>query len=202
ELASKESGGGRQAAPLEGHHRSGRAQRSAITMGASDGFVIGLTKLVDHGPPTQRWNLVIISEGYQANEMAQFHQDANVFVDALFHTSPFDERWCAINIYRLDVASTDSGADDPSGGPCTGTGVMKNTYFDATFCSSGVPRLLTIDTDLATSTASSYVPQYHVVVAIVNSNIYGGGGAFPGGPPVAAYSAHGVSSFSGLGKEL
>src|SRR5262249_3062999 len=107
-----------------------------------------------------------------------------------------------INIYRLDVASTDSGADDPSGGPCTGTGVMKNTYFDATFCSSGVPRLLTIDTDLATSTASSYVPQYHVVVAIVNSNIYGRGGAFPGGPPVAAYSAHGVSSFSGLGKEL
>jgi hypothetical protein len=170
-------------------------------MGASDGFIVGLTKLVDHGPPTSRWNLVIIAEGYQVSEMSRFHQDANVFVDALFHTPPFDERWCAINIYRLDVASNDSGADDPAGGPCTGTGVTKNTYFDATFCTSGIPRLLTINTSLATSTVSTYVPKYHVIVAIVNSTIYGGGGASPGGPPVAAYSL-GVSPISGLGKEI
>ncbi|OUL72727.1 hypothetical protein CA603_45185 [Paraburkholderia hospita] len=170
-------------------------------MGASDGFIVGLTKLVDHGPPTSRWNLVIIAEGYQIGEMPKFHQDANVFVDALFHTPPFDERWCAINIYRLDVASNDSGADDPAGGGCTGTGAVKNTYFDATFCSSGIPRLLTINTSLATTTVSTYVPKYHVIVAIVNSTIYGGGGASPGGPPVATYSL-GVSSISGLGKEI
>jgi len=170
-------------------------------MGASDGFVVGLTKLVDHGPPTSRWNLVIIAEGYQVGEMSKFHQDANVFVDALFHTPPFDERWCGINIYRLDVASNDSGADDPAGGTCTGTGAVKNTYFDAAFCSSGIPRLLTINDALATSTVSTYVPQYHVIVAIVNSTIYGGGGAYPGGPPVAVYSL-GISSISGLGKEI
>src|SRR5262245_51738302 len=109
-------------------------------MGANDGFVVGLNKLVDHGAPTSRWNLVIISEGYQIGEMSKFHQDANIFVDALFNTVPFKERWCAINVYRLSVASTDSGADDPAGGNCTGTGAMKATFFDATFCTQNVPR--------------------------------------------------------------
>jgi hypothetical protein len=32
-------------------------------VGTGDGNVVGMTKIVDHGDPSQRWNLVILSEG-------------------------------------------------------------------------------------------------------------------------------------------
>ncbi len=147
-------------------------------MGASDGFVIGSTKAVDHGPDNARWNLVIVGDGYQASEMASYHTHVQSFITALRTTPPFNELFCGINVYRIDVASTDSGADDPG---CGGNpAVTANTYFDATFCSvfSGVPleRLLTIDSALALSVATTHVPLRHQVLCIVNSTKYGGSG--------------------------
>ena len=149
-------------------------------MGANDGFVIGLKKIVDHGPPTVRWNLVLVAEGFQAAEMPKFHQEASKFVDKLFHTKPFDEMWCAINIYRLDVASTESGADEPSGGECTGNGAVRATYFDATFCSGGVQRRLTVNDSLVLSTVDGLLSDYDEVIVVVNSLTYGGAGGLLG----------------------
>lgn len=162
-------------------------------MGASDGFVIGLTKILDHGPASVRWNLVLVAEGFQAGEMPKFHQEASKFVDKLFHTRPFDEMWCAVNVYRLDVASTDSGADEPAGGDCTGSGVMRDTYFDATFCAGGTQRALAVDNFLVLSTVAAALPEYDEVIVVVNSTTYGGlGGA------VATYSL-GFSPITGKG---
>ena len=46
----------------------------------------------------------------------------------------------AINVFRVNVSSTDSGADDPvSGG---GTGATARTYFDSSFGGNGIRRLL------------------------------------------------------------
>ena len=39
-------------------------------MSTSEGYVIGTTKLVDHGPDSARWNLVILGDDYQACELA------------------------------------------------------------------------------------------------------------------------------------
>src|SRR5438067_1652083 len=117
-------------------------------MTASDGTVLGQTKIVDHGPASDRWNVVILSEGYRASELPQFHIDAQKFVDHLYATAPFSDLWCAVNVYLVDVASTESGADDPTtcGDGSTGSGTMVATYFDATFCGDGqTRRLLTCD---------------------------------------------------------
>jgi hypothetical protein len=89
-------------------------------MGAADGRVIGTTRIVDNGDPSDRWNLVIVSDGYQESELPQFETDAQSFVDLLAVTPPFDTLMSALNVYRLDVASTDSGADDPAA--CGGSG--------------------------------------------------------------------------------
>ena len=40
-------------------------------MSASDGYILGTTKIVDHGPDNTRWNLVIVGDGYRANEITQ-----------------------------------------------------------------------------------------------------------------------------------
>ncbi|MGR9046419.1 MAG: M64 family metallopeptidase [Gammaproteobacteria bacterium] len=147
-------------------------------MSSSDGHVVGTTKVVDHGPDNARWNLVIIGDGYRASELTNYHTHVQNFITELRNTPPFNELFCGINVHRIDVVSTDSGADDP--GCAGGTAVTVNTYFDATFCTpfagSPLDRLLSVDTALALSVATAQVPLRHQVLCIVNSTKYGGSG--------------------------
>lgn len=143
-------------------------------MSTADGTVIGTTKIVDHGSPAKRFNLVLVAEGYQQTEMAQFSADAQQFANHLFNTPPFDELQCAINVYRVDVASTDSGADDPTA--CGGTGAIVATYFDASFCNGGIRRLLLANSGTVQNVVNTQVPQWHQIIVIVNSSIWGGAG--------------------------
>jgi hypothetical protein len=153
-------------------------------MSTSDGTVIGTTKILDHGPANARWNIVIMSDGYQAGQLSQFAADAQKFVSKLLATSPYDVLQRAINVFRVDVSSTDSGADDPV--TCTGgTGATARTYFDASFCNNGIQRLLEVNETTALTVAAAQVPEFHVAIVIVNSTTYGGSG---GG--VATFSVH------------
>jgi hypothetical protein len=157
-------------------------------MGTGDGRVIGTTKIVDNGPDNARWNLVIVGDGYREAELATYRTDVTNFVNRLRTTAPLDTLFDGINVHRVEVASTESGADDPT--QCGGTGATRRTYFDATFCSVGpggvrYERLLTVDTALALSVASAQVPRRHQVLCIVNSSKYGGAGG-----TVAVTSTH------------
>lgn len=143
-------------------------------MTTADGSVLGTRQIVDNGPASQRWNLVVLGDGYQDSQMNQYTNDVQRFVDALLATPPFDEMRPAINVFRVDVASTDSGADDPVA--CGGSGATARTYFDASFCNSGIRRLLLVNTTTALTTASAQVPQWTVALVVVNSTVYGGSG--------------------------
>src|SRR5215213_245592 len=83
------------------------------------------------------------------------------------------------NIYRLDVISDQSGADEPICGT-SGTGTYVNTYFDATFCAGGAPvfRLLDVDRGFLIKTLSSVrsLPHADLTLVIVNSSRGGSGG--------------------------
>lgn len=147
-------------------------------MGSSDGTVLGLTKIFDSGLPSRRWNLVIVGEGYTAGEQGQFQTDAQDLLDRLLATDPFgeDEVACAINVYRLDVESDESGADDPA---CDGAGpgTTADTYFDATFCADGkIRRLLGGNDSLVQTTVENEFPEWHQIVVVVNSSTRGGSG--------------------------
>ena len=50
------------------------------------------------------------------------------------------------------------------------------TYFDATFGSNGIRRLLTCNTRTALQTAAARVPEFSVALVVVNSDVYGGSG--------------------------
>ena len=144
-------------------------------MTAADGTVIGTTKIVDNGSTEFRYNLVILGDGYQESELAKYQNDVQTFLSAFQTTSPIDEFLTSFNVFRVDIASTDSGADDPTS--CSGgTGAVANTYLDASFCNSGIRRLLLVDNDLAISTAASAVPEFHKILVFVNSTIPGGSG--------------------------
>src|SRR6266576_3134593 len=138
----------------------------------SNGEVLGITKLADAGDPKLRWNVVIVSEGYRSAEMAQFKTDADQFANTFLTTVPYDRLGTAINIYRVDVTSTDSGARDPTG--CGGTGAKPKTYFDASFCTSGIRRLLVGNSGRVIKVISKLLPQWHMALLQVNSSIHGG----------------------------
>lgn len=143
-------------------------------MGSSDGTVLGSTKIVDAGPPEKRWNVVIVSEGYRSSEMDQFATDAQQFANTLLTTAPFDRLKTAINIFRIDVTSTDSGARDPTS--CGGTGAKPKTYFDASFCNSDIRRLLVGNNGRVLKVAGKQVPHWHMAFLAVNSPVSGGSG--------------------------
>lgn len=143
-------------------------------MSTSDGSVLGVTKIVDHGANATHWNLVILGDGYRASEMDKYHDDARAVVNALYATSPFNEVWCGVNVHRVDVTSTDSGADEPAA--CGGPGTTPATYFDSTFCTDEVERLLTCNQITALNVATAQVPEMHQTIVIVNSSKYGGAG--------------------------
>ena len=146
-------------------------------MSTSDGYVVGLHKIVDHGPNSQRYNIVIMGDGYQASEQAKCATDVQTFVDLLRATAPYTDLWCGINVFRIDVVSTDSGADDPAtcGDGSTGSGATPRTYFDSTFCSDGnTRRLLSCNDDTAHDLAIAQVPEAHIIMVIVNTTEYGG----------------------------
>jgi hypothetical protein len=148
---------------------------------AHDGKVIGMTKIVDNGDPARRWNMVILGDGYKAGEIMQFGSDVTKFVDKMKATVPYGDLWRGINVYRIDVASTDSGARDPKA--CGGTGAAPHTYFDASFCTNNIQRLLVVNNTTVHTVVNAKMPQAHMILVLVNSPIYGGSGG-----PVATVS--------------
>ena len=70
--------------------------------------------------------------------------------------------------------STDSGADDPA--QCGGTGGTAATYFDASYCAGGVRRGISVDEGSVINVVRGFVPQWHLIIVLVNSKIWGGTG--------------------------
>ncbi|MFV9550071.1 M64 family metallopeptidase [Algibacter sp. PT7-4] len=135
------------------------------------------------GDDDKRINLVILSEGYQASELANFITDATNFSNEMFNESPFKEYANYFNIYAVKVPSNESGADDPE------TNTFVDTYFNATHNAFGNPYLLyyEIDGNNANNTEAKILsvladnfPNYDNALILVNSSKYGGsGGKFP-----------------------
>ena len=148
-------------------------------MSTVDGFVGATVKVVDHGPNGARYNIVIVGDGYRAADAGKYHADVRASSTRCAGPPRSRDLWCGINVHRVDVVSTDSGADDPAscGDLSVGSGAAPRTYFDSTFCGGGgIRRLLTCDGTSARDVAQAQVPEVHMTMVIVNSPLYGGSG--------------------------
>ena len=144
----------------------------------ADGTVFGATKILDNGLATDRFNLVLIAEGYRKSELPSFAADAAQFAEFFLKTPPYDTNSGAFNIWRIDVISKDSGADDP--GACGGSREKPDTFFDASFCGDGrIRRLLRVDNRTVFNVLNAEIPEWDQALVIVNSTIFGGRGGTP-----------------------
>ncbi len=128
-------------------------------------------KLVDNGDPAKKVDIVLLAEGYTADEQQKFMKDAERFAKYLFSWSPFEEYKDRFNIWVVPVVSQESGTDIP------GTGVWKNTAFDSHFYTFGTERYLNTVNNKAVRDAAGNVP-YDQIYILANTDKYGGAGIF------------------------
>jgi hypothetical protein len=148
-------------------------------------MVLSLSQVAGAAPPNRALNLLLLAEGFTESEQSSFDAAASSFASAFLNTPPFDTLTAVINIYKLNVASVESGADDPETLD-GGLGTFARTFFDASFGLNGIRRLLVCDNALALTTAATALPQFSAAMVVVNSSIYGGSG---GSVPVYSLAA-------------
>jgi hypothetical protein len=128
------------------------------------------------GAAGNRLDLLVIGDGYTAEQRTKFQQDAATAVSGFFAISPYSEYRSYVNVRGLFTASAQSGADKPS---CPETPsapvVMVDTAFDATYCSSGLRRLITVDASKVFAAAAAF-PDWDEIMVLVNDPEYGGSG--------------------------
>ncbi|MGH7895296.1 MAG: M64 family metallopeptidase, partial [Candidatus Binatia bacterium] len=139
--------------------------------------------MVNNGPSAERIDIVILSDGYTAAEMATFAADAQAVIDQIMAYPPYAVHAPFVNIHRVNVISAESGTDDPA------NGIARDTALDTSFGIGGTDRCLFFGTaegfNNAASAAAMAPDADGVILVTVNSGKYGGCAA----PPYAVASA-------------
>lgn len=127
--------------------------------------------VLSNGTTQSRYDMVILGDGYQAGQQAQFNADVQSFLTALFQTQPYQTFAAYFNVHTVFRASVDSGADQPDITPP----VFVDTAYDSTYNTGGVDRCLYVgDTALALADAALAPANEGRVLVLVNSSRYGG----------------------------
>jgi hypothetical protein len=140
-----------------------------------------LIEIQKAGDPATKVDVLILGDGYTANERGKFEKDVRRLVEQLFATSPFKEQRSSFNVWALCPPAAESGISRPS------TGVHKRSPVGATYDAFGSERYVLTFDNRAFRTAASFAP-YEFVEILVNDKTYGGGGIFGQFSTVAADS--------------
>jgi hypothetical protein len=130
-----------------------------------------LLPLLKNGPPEQKVDLLILGDGYTAQERPKFEKDARRLADILFSFSPFKERKADFNVWGLMPPAAESGISRPS------TGIHRRSPVGATYDAFGSERYVLTFDNRAFRDAAAFAP-YDAVEILANGNTYGGGGIF------------------------
>src|SRR5690606_12243491 len=127
--------------------------------------------LFENGSPSEKVDLLLISDGYTEAELSKFRADARRLVDALFAEEPFRSRRGDFNVRLLELPSPVSGVHRPTAAVCKRTplGTQYNIFDSERY-------MLTLD-NRALRDAASAAP-YEFIEILANERTYGGGGIF------------------------
>ncbi|MEU6670422.1 M64 family metallopeptidase [Streptomyces sp. NPDC046727] len=161
----------------------------APTDTAPEGARPAVRPLQRTGPVSGRLDLVVMGDGYTADEQDEFAADAEEKLDAIFGVEPYRSYRGLFNVWLVGAVSAESGV---SGDPTAD--VVKDTALGSAFFCDGLERLLCVDTDAVTRYAG-LAPDADVVFVVANSAKYGGAGySTPDLPPGSPF--HGVATMS------
>ena len=72
--------------------------------------------ILDNGPASQKLDIVILGDGYSANEMEKFRNDVKRLTDVLLNVEPFKSRKNDLNIRAIETPAAQSGVNKPHPG--------------------------------------------------------------------------------------
>ena len=123
------------------------------------------------GDPSRKVDIAILAEGYRQEELGKFVKDASRLTDSLMNKEPYYSHRNDFNIYAVKTPSKESGTDIP------GRHIYVNTLYNSSFYTFDVARYLTI-TDLKSVYDQAGAIPYDILIVLVNSTEYGGGGFY------------------------
>ena len=137
--------------------------------------------ILTNGPISNRLNVVVLSEGYMTNQLAQFLVDATNAVNTLLSHPPYQEYRNYVNAFAIKVASNQSGSTHPL------YGITNNTYFNSIYDYSDY--LITIPPNFADTNYSdgqgkvdallqTFMPNCQLPILLVNDDTAGGSDGF------------------------
>lgn len=123
------------------------------------------------GNPVEKVDVVFLPDGFTKDEMGSFLDAAKSFSEALLDTDPFDAYEDQFNIWVVESPSKESGTDLP------GKDVWNETILNTSFYTFDSERyLMTYDIKSVRDVASN--APYDLIIILVNSEKYGGGGVY------------------------
>lgn len=134
---------------------------------AGDGDV---TAIVRNGDPATKLNVVMIGDGYTAQQQETFRADAAEKWREISAVEPYATYRKLFNVWAVSAASPQSGV---SGDPDKAT--VRHTALGSYFWCDGVERLLCVD-EKAVERYAAKAPQADLVIVVANSTKYGGAG--------------------------
>jgi hypothetical protein len=134
------------------------------------------------GAPSGKVDLVILGDGYTAEDADKFASDARRLTDALFSYSPFKERAGDFNVRGINPPAVKSGVNRPS------NGTFRHSPSGTTYDAFRAERYILAFDNLGMRRILQHVP-YEFIVILGNSETYGGGGIYGLYSTVAADSA-------------
>lgn len=123
------------------------------------------------GNPNTSIDIVLLPDGYTAEEMEQFKEDCRKFAEGLFRFSPYKENRQKFNIRAVLVPSKESGSDIP------GENTWKNTALNSSFYTFDTERYIMTYDNKGLRDMAANVP-YDFVYIIANTQKYGGGAIY------------------------
>lgn len=158
----------------------------------SQAQVFDVVTIRNSGDSNKCINLVIMGDGYTADQQDAFMSTATNISNYLFSISPWSEYKNYFNVYAIKVISSESGVKHANTATdCTFTEVSNPiNYFGTKFDGYGIHRLTVIgNASRVANVLAANFPNYDQVFIVGNSPEYGGsGGAY------AVFSAHAASS--------
>lgn len=123
------------------------------------------------GDPAKKLDIVILPEGYSAEQMQKFKQDCIKFSNYLLDTNPYKENADKINIWGIEAPSKESGTDIP------GDHIWKKTILNSTFYTFDLERYVMTSDNKAVRDLAANAP-YDQIYILVNTDKYGGGSIY------------------------
>lgn len=130
-----------------------------------------LSKIRDNGPVWNRFDIVVLGDGYTRAERGKYETDVAQLMDKLFEESPFNEYESYFNVHRVYVESNQSGADDPN------RNLSHDTALHAAYNCDNIKRLLCVDEKAVWDALEGLDHRARdIVIVLVNYSYYGGSG--------------------------